>query len=70
MADKSMQTPLGVVENLLVKNDKLIFLVDFIILNIIEDNKIPIILGRPMLATAHAKVDVYGKKLTLEVGGE
>ena len=62
MADKSMQTPLGVIENVLVKIDKFIFLVDFIILNIIEDNKIPIILGRPMLATAHAKVDVYEKK--------
>ena len=54
----------------MVKIDKFIFLVEFVILNIIEDNKIPIILGRPMLATAHAKVDVYGKNLTLEVGGE
>lgn len=35
-----------------------------------EDNKVHIILRRPMLATAHAKVDVYGKNLTLEVGGE
>ncbi|GKB58243.1 hypothetical protein Tco_0914429, partial [Tanacetum coccineum] len=42
-------------------------LVDFVILDIVEDDKVPIILGRPMLATAHVRMDVFGKKISLEV---
>ncbi|GJT79336.1 homeodomain-like protein [Tanacetum coccineum] len=67
IADRSMQSPKGIVENVLVKIDKFIFLVDSVILDIVEDDKVPIILGRPMLATAHARIDVYGKKISLEV---
>nr|GEW93251.1 hypothetical protein [Tanacetum cinerariifolium] len=37
------------------KIDKFIFPVDFVILDMVEDFRIPIILGRPLLATAHAK---------------
>ncbi|GJY73130.1 homeodomain-like protein [Tanacetum coccineum] len=62
MADRSMQSPKGIVENVMVKINKFIFPVNFIILDIIEDDKVPIILGRPMLATAHARIDVFGKK--------
>ncbi|GKA09290.1 uncharacterized mitochondrial protein-like protein, partial [Tanacetum coccineum] len=36
----------------------------------IEDDKVPIILGRPMLATAHAKIEVFEKKIYLEVRTE
>ncbi|GJW28004.1 hypothetical protein Tco_0044879 [Tanacetum coccineum] len=32
---------------------------DFIVLDIPEDIKIPLILGRPFLSTAHAKIDVF-----------
>ncbi|GKC34063.1 putative reverse transcriptase domain-containing protein [Tanacetum coccineum] len=70
MADRSMQSPKGIAENVLVKINKFIFPVDFIILDIIEDDKVPIILGRPTLATAHARIDVFGKKISLEVGTE
>ncbi|GJR96526.1 reverse transcriptase domain-containing protein [Tanacetum coccineum] len=35
-----------------------------------EDSKIPIILGRPFLATARAMIDVFNKKITLRVGNE
>nr|GEV32970.1 MAK10-like protein [Tanacetum cinerariifolium] len=55
MADNTKCTPKGIVENLLVKIDKFIFLVDFVILDMVEDFRIPIILGRPLLATTHAK---------------
>ncbi|PWA71620.1 hypothetical protein CTI12_AA278390 [Artemisia annua] len=58
MADKTMQSP------------KVCFFSRFVILEITEDDKIPIILGRPMLATAHAKVDVFARKMTIEVNGE
>ncbi|GKF62250.1 retrovirus-related pol polyprotein from transposon TNT 1-94, partial [Tanacetum coccineum] len=70
MVDRSMQSPKGIVENVLVKINKFIFLVDFIILDIIEDDKVPIMLGRPMLGIAHARIDVFGKKISLEVGTE
>ncbi|GJW39626.1 putative reverse transcriptase domain-containing protein [Tanacetum coccineum] len=68
MADRSMQSPKGIKENVLVKISKFMFLVDFIILKIMEDENISIILGRPILATAHTKIDVYGKKISLGVG--
>ncbi|GJU65279.1 putative reverse transcriptase, RNA-dependent DNA polymerase [Tanacetum coccineum] len=67
MADRSMQSPKGIKENVLVKISNLVFPVDFIVLDIMEDENVPIILGRPMLATAHAKIDVYGKKISLGV---
>ncbi|GJX04030.1 reverse transcriptase domain-containing protein [Tanacetum coccineum] len=35
-----------------------------------EDSRIPIILGRPFLATARAMIDVFNKKITLRVGSE
>ncbi|GKA35904.1 reverse transcriptase domain-containing protein [Tanacetum coccineum] len=70
MPDRSMQSPKGIVENVLVKIHKFIFPVNFIILDIVEDKKVPVILGRPMLATAHARIDVFGGKILLEVGKE
>ncbi|GJZ87031.1 reverse transcriptase domain-containing protein [Tanacetum coccineum] len=33
-----------------------------------EDSRIPIILGRPFLATARAMIDVFNKKITLTIG--
>ncbi|GJS90014.1 hypothetical protein Tco_0772650 [Tanacetum coccineum] len=35
-----------------------------------HDDKVPIILGRPMLATTHARIDVFRGKISLEVGME
>ncbi|GJY15296.1 hypothetical protein Tco_0385718 [Tanacetum coccineum] len=40
---------------------------DFVILDIVEDNKVSIIIGRPMLPTAHARIDVFGRKISMEV---
>ncbi|GJU94631.1 retrovirus-related pol polyprotein from transposon TNT 1-94 [Tanacetum coccineum] len=47
---------------------KFVFPVDLIILDIMEDKNVLIIIGRPMLATAQTKIDVYGKKISLGVG--
>nr|GEY66775.1 hypothetical protein [Tanacetum cinerariifolium] len=49
---------------------KIIFPIDFIILDIPEDNDVPLILKRPFLSTAHSKIDVYKRKITLRVGEE
>ncbi|GKB45914.1 reverse transcriptase domain-containing protein [Tanacetum coccineum] len=66
MADNTKCTPKGIVENLLVKIDKFIFLVDFVILDMVEDFRMPIILGIPLLATTHSTVDMFGKCISLE----
>ena len=48
----------GLIEDILVKVDKFIFSANFIILDMEEDKEIPIILGRPFLATGGALIDV------------
>ncbi|GJR85750.1 hypothetical protein Tco_0209761 [Tanacetum coccineum] len=59
--------PKGIAKNVLVGIGKFTFLVDFIILDMPEDIKVPLILGRPFLSTARAKIDVYKRKITLRV---
>ena len=39
-------------------NNKFIFLAEFIVLDMEEDKEIPIMLGRPFLATSRALIDV------------
>ncbi|GJU78982.1 zinc knuckle CX2CX4HX4C containing protein [Tanacetum coccineum] len=70
LANNSKCIPKGIVRNLLIKIDKFILPIDFIILDILEDFRMPVILGRPLLATARAKVDVLKKSISLEVGNE
>ncbi|XP_071924761.1 uncharacterized protein [Coffea arabica] len=52
LADRSIRHPLGVLENVLIKVQKFIIPVDFVVLDMEEDISMPIILGRPFLATA------------------
>ena len=54
LADRSYQHPRGIIENVLVKVGKFIFPAKFIILDMEEDDTIPIILGRPFLAMGKA----------------
>ncbi|GJV49778.1 retrovirus-related pol polyprotein from transposon TNT 1-94 [Tanacetum coccineum] len=70
MADRSMQSLKGIRENVLVKISNFMFPIYFVVLDIMEDENVPIILGRPMLANAHAMIDVYGKKISLGVGND
>ncbi|XP_076918034.1 uncharacterized protein LOC143578291 [Bidens hawaiensis] len=67
LADRSLKYPRGIVENMLVKIDKFVFPVDFIILDMEEDTFGPLILRRPFLATARSLIDVCTDKLTLRV---
>ncbi|GJR20938.1 DNA-directed DNA polymerase [Tanacetum coccineum] len=55
LVDQSIKYPIGVCENLLVKISKFIFPVDFVVLEMDEDELILIILGRPFLATERAE---------------
>ena len=58
LADRSIKHPYGVVEDLLVKVDKFLFPVDFVVLDIEEDVDVPVILGRPFMITAKVIIDV------------
>ncbi|GJV95780.1 ribonuclease H-like domain-containing protein [Tanacetum coccineum] len=62
--------PKGIAENVLVGIGKFVFPLDFIILDMPEDIKVPLILGRPFLSTARAKINVYKRKITLRAGEE
>nr|GEV41526.1 hypothetical protein [Tanacetum cinerariifolium] len=70
LADRSIKYPLGACENLLVKVNKFIFPVNFVVLEMDEDELVPIILGRPFLATAWAVIDFHEGKLSPRVGSE
>ena len=70
LADRSIKHPRGIIEDVLVKVDKLIFLVDFVVLNMEEDREVPLILGRPFLATGKAVIDIREGKLELWVQNE
>ncbi|GJY19947.1 putative reverse transcriptase domain-containing protein [Tanacetum coccineum] len=70
LADRTVKYPKGIAENVLLGIGKCTFPVDFIILDMPEDIKVPLILGRPFLSTAHAKIDVYKRKITLRVEEE
>ncbi|GJW29971.1 putative reverse transcriptase domain-containing protein [Tanacetum coccineum] len=70
LADRTVKYPKGIAKNVLVRIGKFTFPVDFIIFYMPEDIKVPLILGRPFLSTARAKIDVYKRKITLRVGEE
>ncbi|XP_063937997.1 uncharacterized protein LOC135147891 [Daucus carota subsp. sativus] len=67
LADRSITYPRGIIEDVLVKVDKLIFPADFVILDFEEDKRIPIILGRPFLATGQTLIDVQKGELTMKI---
>ncbi|GJR29288.1 DNA-directed DNA polymerase [Tanacetum coccineum] len=70
LADRSIQYPRGIIENVLIKVDKFILPNDFVILDMPEDSRVPIILRRLFWATARAMIDVFNKKITLRVGDD
>ncbi|GKF96090.1 reverse transcriptase domain-containing protein, partial [Tanacetum coccineum] len=47
LADRSFQHPIGIAKNMLAEVGKFTFPVDFVILEMEEDSKVPLILGRP-----------------------
>ena len=61
LADRSVRTPRGVVEDVLIQVDKFHFLVDFIVLDTQPithaSTPIPVILGKPFLATSNALIN-------------
>jgi len=67
LVDRSITRPFGVVEDVLVKVHQLTFPVDFVIMDIEEYAKIPLILGRPFMVTAKCVVDMGNSNLEMSV---
>ena len=70
MADRTLAHPEGILEDVLIKVGKFIFPMDFVVIDIEEDKQVPLLLGRPILATGAALIDVKKGELTLRVGDE
>jgi len=52
LADRSVKYPNGIIEDVLVKVGEIYIPTDFVVMEMEEDNQVPILLGRPFLATA------------------
>ncbi|CAN6544105.1 unnamed protein product [Malus baccata var. baccata] len=64
---------LGVLEDVLVQANHLVFPAEFYVLEMEDLNhspKLPILLGRPFMKTARTKIDVFKGTLTMEFDGE
>ncbi|CAN6566448.1 unnamed protein product [Malus baccata var. baccata] len=73
LADCSNRYPKGLLEDVLVQVNELIFPANFFVLEMEHDpmpTALPFILGRPFLRTARTKIDVYDGTLTMEIDGE
>ena len=72
LADISVKIPKGIVEDVLVKIDKFYYPLDFVVLDTEpianEPNHVPIILGRPFLATANAIINCRNGVMQLTFG--
>nr|GEZ42936.1 reverse transcriptase domain-containing protein [Tanacetum cinerariifolium] len=66
LADRTISKPTGVAENVFVKVGKFYFPADFIVFDFVADPRVPLILGRPFLSTAHALIDVYEGEIILK----
>lgn len=73
LAGRFVVYPEGVLEDVLVQVDNLIFLVDFYVLSMKDDkspNSSDLLLGRPFLSTAKTKIDIQNGTLTMEFDSE
>ncbi|RVW72354.1 hypothetical protein CK203_056241 [Vitis vinifera] len=72
LADRSVKIPRGMIEDVLVQVDKFYYLVDFVVLDTDPvakgTNYVPIILGRPFLATSNAIINCRNGVMQLTFG--
>ncbi|GKF47009.1 reverse transcriptase domain-containing protein, partial [Tanacetum coccineum] len=66
LANRSVAYPVGVAEDVIVKVRKFHFPANFVVIDYDVDPRVPLILGRPFLRTAHALIDVHGEELILK----
>ena len=70
LADQSVRYHAGIVENILIKIRNFFVLVDFVVLDMQEDMKTPLILGRPFLSTTNAHIDVGAGQIKFHINGK
>ncbi|KAM2845505.1 hypothetical protein COP1_027944 [Malus domestica] len=73
LADRSIAYPKGVLEDVLVHVDHLIFPADFYVLDMedsVHSPSSPLLLGRPFMKTAQTKIDVAKGAVTMAFGGD
>ncbi|KAL0409445.1 UNVERIFIED_CONTAM: hypothetical protein Sradi_1878900 [Sesamum radiatum] len=72
LADRSIVYPEGVLEDVLVQVNELIFPADFYVINMMDNspNFTSILLGRPFLKTSKTKIDVDAGILSMEFDNE
>ncbi|CAI9753561.1 unnamed protein product [Fraxinus pennsylvanica] len=67
LADRSIRYPWGKVGDVLIKVGKLIFPADFLVMDLEDDHNMPIIIGRPFLATSRILIDMEKDELIVRV---
>ncbi|KAJ4803483.1 F7F22.17 [Rhynchospora pubera] len=70
LADRSTRLPLGIVEDVPIQVGDIVVPCDFVIVDMEEDPEVPIILGRPFLATAGILINCRNGKMLVKVGDE
>ncbi|GJW25002.1 reverse transcriptase domain-containing protein [Tanacetum coccineum] len=70
LATRTIDVPEGIADDVFIRVGKFTFPADFVVVDYEVDPRVPLILGRSFLRTAHALVDLHGENLTLRVGDE
>ncbi|XP_021729781.1 DNA damage-inducible protein 1-like [Chenopodium quinoa] len=70
LADRTVRLPLGILKDVLVQVGRVFVPCDFVVLEMEEDTRVPLILGRPVLNTVGVVIDMKEERLTLNVGDE
>lgn len=70
LVDQSIKYPKGIVEDVLVKVDKFIFHVDFIVFDMKVDQEVPLTLGRTFLTLGRSLINVHNGQLTLRINDQ
>ncbi|XP_075109013.1 uncharacterized protein LOC142180823 [Nicotiana tabacum] len=70
LADRTVKRPTGILDDVLVQVGKFVFPADFVILDCQVDEEIPLILGRPFLATGRALIDCETGELKMRLNDE
>ena len=70
LADQSVRYPIGIIDNILVQMRNFFVPIDFVVLDMKEDMKTPLILGRPFLSTTNAHIDVGVGEIEFRLNGK
>ena len=70
LVDRSTRHPRGIIEDILVKVDRFIFPINFVLLDVDEDAETPLNLGRSFITICRALIDVRDCRMVFRVGDE